>query len=128
MNKITRILSIILLLSLLMNASSALADENSFQGIFKDALYGGAVGTLVGGALLAFTKKPADHLDYMGYGAAAGILTGATFGLAKSAKALAEIDKGRVRIAVPIVLPDLVESHAGTPSIFWRADIIRGSF
>lgn len=129
MKRITRIISLLTIISLLGSATSVFADDNAFREVFQDAFYGGAAGALVGAALMAFTKKPADHLDYMAYGAASGILAGAAYGVAKSARALAEINNGRVRIAMPTVTPDLVESPVTRQtSITWRADILRGTF
>lgn len=129
MKRLPLIVTLLALTFVLLSQSLALASDNAFKEVFQDAFYGGAAGTLVGAALMAFTKKPADHLDYMGYGAAGGILAGAAFGLAKSARSLAEIDNGRVRIAMPTIIPDLVESQ-GTrqTTITWRADILRGTF
>lgn len=129
MKRITRIISLLTIISLLSSVTSAFADDNAFREVFRDAFYGGAAGALVGAALMAFTKKPADHLDYLAYGAASGILAGAAYGVAKSARALAEINNGKVRIAMPTVIPDLVESPVTRQTtITWRADILRGTF
>jgi hypothetical protein len=129
MKRLSIITTLLTTMFVLLSQSLALASENAFKEVFQDAFYGGAAGTLVGAALMAFTKKPADHLDYMGYGAAGGILAGAAFGLAKSTRALAEIDNGRVRLAMPTIIPDLVESPSTRQtSITWRADILRGTF
>lgn len=129
MQKLKRIACLITLMSFLTTATASYASDNTFQEIFQDAFYGGALGTLVGAALLAFTKKPADHLDYMAYGAASGVLVGAAFGFTKSARSLAELDNGRVRIAMPTIIPDLVESPVtGHTSVTWRADLLRGTF
>jgi hypothetical protein len=129
MKRFSLIITLLALVTLLTSQSSALASENAFKEVFQDAFYGGAAGTLVGLALTAFAKKPADHLDNLAYGAAAGILAGAAYGLTKSARALAEIDNGRVRIGMPSIVPDLVEPRGnGQPLITWRADILRGTF
>ncbi|HEY4744215.1 MAG TPA: hypothetical protein VIH45_06115 [Desulfuromonadaceae bacterium] len=129
MNRIARIISLLTLVSLLSAAPAAFAEENAFREIFLDAFYGGAAGTLVGLALTAFTKKPADHMENLGYGAAAGVVVGAGYGVAKSSRAFAEIGKGGVRIAVPRIMPDLVESPTTRQStITWKADILRGTF
>src|SRR4051812_5249338 len=87
-----------------------LADDGAFKEIFKDSIYGGLTGALVGGAALIFAKKPADHLQYIGYGGAAGVMVGASYGLVKTTKSLAELDdKGKVRFALPTVIPDFKE-------------------
>ena len=117
------------LVSILCAGTSAFADDSAFSDTFKSALYGGAVGALVGAALMVFTKKPADHLVNIGYGAAAGVLAGTAYGVAKSSQALAFFDNGTVRIAMPTIIPDLVESPATRQTtIAWRADILRGTF
>lgn len=118
------------LAAMLGTSTSALAvDENTVRETFTSALYGGAVGALVGGALMIFTHKPADHLDYIGMGAAAGVLAGTVYGVAKSTRALASIDNGSVRIAIPTIIPDLVESPVTKQlTVAWRADILRGTF
>lgn len=126
-----RIVHLITLLTLISNFSvtTSFASDNAFKEVFQDALYGGAAGALVGAAFTAFTKKPADHLENVGYGAAVGILAGATYGVAKSTRSLAEIDNGRVRIAMPTIIPDLVESPlTKQTTITWRAEILRGTF
>jgi len=129
MKRITRIIALLTVISMLAASTSAFAEDNAFKEVFQDAFFGGAAGTLVGLALTAFTKKPADHLDNLAYGAAVGILAGATYGLAKSARSLAELDKGRVRIAMPTIIPDLSESPVTRQTmITWRANILRGTF
>ena len=129
MNRLKRIICLITLSSILTTATSSFAADNAFREIFQDAFYGGAVGTLVGAAFMAFTKKPADHIENIGYGAAVGVLVGTTYGVTKTARSLAEIDKGRVRIALPTIIPDLVESPSSKQaSIVWRAELIRGTF
>jgi uncharacterized membrane protein YebE (DUF533 family) len=129
MKPFRQIIAAIAFVSFMVSASVSNAAENSLREVFQDAFYGAGVGALVGGALLVFTKKPADHLDYIGYGAAVGVLAGTAYGLAKSAKALAEIDNGRIRIAVPTIVPDLIESKTtGQTSVMWHANILRGTF
>ena len=129
MKRTARHIALITLTSLLMSISTAFAEDNAFRDTFQAAFYGGAVGALVGAALMAFTKKPVDHLDYMGYGAAGGILAGTAYGVAKTARSLASIDNGNIKLAVPTIIPDLIESPNGKQtSIAWRADILRGTF
>jgi len=129
MNQLKQMVAVVICVSFLSVASSAHASDSTLREVFEDAFYGAGIGALVGGAILAFTKKPANHLDYIGYGAATGVLAGTAFGLAKSARALAEIDNGRVRIAVPTLIPDLVESPTGRQTtVMWHASILRGTF
>jgi len=129
MKRFRKIVAITTLFAMLGATTSAFADDNAFRDTFMSAFYGGAVGALVGGALMIFTKKPADHLDYMGFGAAAGVLAGTAYGVAKSTRALASIDNGNLRIAMPTIIPDLVESPVTRQmTVSWRADILRGTF
>jgi hypothetical protein len=124
-----RLAALLTLCAMFASASVACADDNVFRETFQDAFYGGAVGALVGAAILAFTKKPADHLDYMAYGAATGILAGAAYGLTKSARSLATIENGNVKIAMPTLIPDLVESPSLKQTVIcWRANLIHGTF
>ncbi len=129
MKYFTRLTTLLTLLALLTGTSTAFAAENTFQEMFKDAFYGGAVGTLVGAAILAFTSKPGNHLDYMAYGAAAGVLTGATYGLAHSVRALATIENGKVKLALPMIIPDLVDSPSSKQTVIcWRTNLLSGTF
>jgi len=103
--------------------------EDTFEGIFRDAFYGGLVGGLVGTALLVFTDKPGDHLDYIGYGAAGGVLAGTAYGVAKTTRALAELENGKVKLAVPTVVPDYVRTGAdGEREVVLKAEVLRGRF
>jgi len=129
MKHLTRLTTLLMILALLAGTSTAFAEENTFREMFQDAFYGGAVGTLVGAAIMAFTRKPANHLDYMAYGAAAGVLTGATYGLARSARSLATINNGKIKISLPTIVPDLVNSPSSKQTVIcWRADLLRGTF
>lgn len=129
MKRMNRIICMMTLVSIFTSATSSFASDNAFKEIFQNAFYGGAAGSLVGAAFMVFTKKPADHMENIGYGAAAGILVGAAYGVTKSARSLAEIDNGRVRIAMPTIIPDLVESSSNRQTtITWRAELLRGTF
>jgi hypothetical protein len=78
---------------------------------------------------MAFTSKPANHLDYMAYGAAAGVLTGATYGLAHSVRSLATIENGKVKIALPMIIPDVVDAPSSKQTVIcWRANLLSGTF
>lgn len=71
--------SAVVALTLLCIATPCFAEESGIKTLFQDAFYGGLTGGLVGAALLAFTKKPGTHLDYIGYGAAGGVIVGAAY-------------------------------------------------
>jgi hypothetical protein len=106
-----------------------LAAGNDIGNLFLNALYGGAVGALAGGAILVFTKKPADNLNFMAMGAAAGVLAGMTYGIVKSTNAFASVENGNLKIAMPTIIPELNESPVTKQMVVsWRADILRGTF
>jgi hypothetical protein len=126
LKKNTWFTALLTLIVLLTGISTSFADDSVFREMFRDAFYGGAAGTLVGAAIMAFTKKSANHLDYMGYGAAAGVLAGASYGLAQS---LVTIHKGKVKISLPTIIPELVETTSSKPSVIcWRATLLKGTF
>ncbi len=130
MKKLKKTLAIVFAISMLTSwSASCYASDNPFRDTFESAFYGGLVGTLVGGALLAFTKRPSNHLDYLGYGAAGGVLAGAAYGVIRSAKSLAEYENGKVKFALPTIIPELRESPStGQTSVCFNAQLIRGRF
>ena len=129
MRKGKRFLTISMIIALLTCWSTPSMAENALRDIFENALYGGLAGALVGGALLAFTKKPGDHLDYLAYGGSGGVLLGATYGVVKASRSLAEYENGRVKFALPTVIPDFLEASArGQATVAIKADLFRGSF
>ena len=129
MKQFRKLVAVMTLVSLLSTASSAFASDDTLSEVFTSAFYGAAIGALVGGALMVFTDKPLNHFDRIAYGAASGVLVGTAYGLAKSARAFAEVENGRVKVAFPTVTPELVVSPAsGQTTIAWKADLIRGTF
>ena len=127
MKQVRQIMAVMVLISFFTAASLSCAAENTLREVFQDALYGAGIGAIIGAAFMAFTKEPFDHRDNIGYGAAVGALAGTSFGLAKSARALAEIDNGKIKIAVPTIVPDLVVSPRQN-TVMWSASILRGTF
>ena len=124
-----RIIALLTLFTIISSTSYAFADENALRETFRSAFYGGAVGTLVGAALLVFTKKPADHLDYIAYGAASGIIAGTAYGAAKTSRSLAEYENGKVKFAIPAIMPDLTENPSTRQTnVTWRASLFSGTF
>lgn len=120
------VLSVALLTGLSVPCS---ASDNAFKDIFENGLYGGLAGALVGGALLVFTEKPGDHLDYVAYGAAGGVLVGAAYGVAKTSRSLLTYENGNVKVAMPTIVPELREGHTkGASSVMLTAQLLRGSF
>jgi hypothetical protein len=122
----TRILSFIILIIWSAPCSAA---ESALKDVFQDALYGGVAGTLIGAAVMAFTKRSGDHLDYMGYGAAGGALVGAAVGLSLIHRSLAEVDKGKVKFAIPVIVPDFKEANArGENEVVINTELLSGKF
>src|SRR6185369_12992665 len=123
MKQLKKLVAVMTLVSLLSTASSAFADD-TIREVFTDAFYGAAIGGLVGGAVMVFKTKPLDHLNFVAYGAASGVLVGTAYGLAKSARAFAEVENGRVKVAFPTVTPELVVSPASEKTtVAWKADL-----
>jgi len=85
-----------------MSQKQAMAAENGFETILKDGLYGGLAGALVGGAILVFTDEPGDHLNYISYGAAIGVIAGTVFGLVQTSKSMVQLENGRITVGFPV--------------------------
>lgn len=129
MKQLRKFVAVMSLVSILSTTSSAFAVDDNFREVFSDAFYGAAIGGLIGGAIMVFDKHPLDRLNYIAYGAASGVLAGTAYGLAKSARAFAEVENGRVKMAFPAIVPELVVSPAsGRTTVAWKADLIRGTF
>ncbi len=110
-------------------AAPCFALESAFKEIFQDSLYGGLTGSLIGAAVMAFAKRPANHLDYMGYGAAGGVIAGAALGAVRVAKSLAEIDQeGKVRFAIPLVIPDIHDTSRAQSAYTINTQLLSGKF
>lgn len=105
------------------------AAESSLKVVFEDSVYGGLIGSLLGAATLVFTENSSDHVENIAYGAAAGVFAGAGYGIASSAnRAMVEYENGKVRLAVPKVMPAIQESSRGQMVLAVKADILRGTF
>lgn len=129
MKQMKKIIMLLTVVSFLSTASSVFAADDTIREVFTDAFYGAAIGGLVGGAVMVFTDKPADHLKYIAYGAATGVIAGTAYGLAKSARAFAEVENGRVKWAFPTITPELIVSpDEKRTTVAWKADLIRGTF
>jgi hypothetical protein len=123
---VTRVLSFIILIIWTAPCSAA---ESTFKEVFQDALYGGVAGTLIGAAVMAFSKRTGEHLDYMGYGAAGGALVGAAVGLTLIHRSLAELDKGKVKFAIPVIVPDFKDANArGASEVVINTELLSGKF
>ena len=89
-------------------AGAAFAEDIAFKKIMRNAAYGGAVGGLVGLALLAFVDNPGDHFEFVTTGAAAGILVGAGWGIYDTSNSYVSIDKDGIHTAFA---PPLLEQR-----------------
>lgn len=130
MNRFKRTLMIVISAAMLSSLSvPCSAEDTAFRDLFGNAMYGGLVGTLVGGALLVFTNTPSDHLDYLSIGAASGVLAGVAYTAVRPAKSLIAIENGNVKIALPAIIPDFQGSSAkGLTGMMLKAELISGSF
>lgn len=114
-------------------AADADPERGAFSQIFQDGLSGGAVGGLVGLALLAFVDRPSDHLEYISTGAAVGVLAGVGCGIWRTTRTppylrpAVRLENGRWHAAVP--QPELILSntHAAPAeaAVLWRLAGIR---
>jgi len=77
------------------------AEDIALKKIMRNALYGGAVGALVGTAFLAFVDSPGGHTEFITTGAAAGVLLGAVWGAYDSSTAYVSLEGGRLHAALP---------------------------
>ncbi|MDH5526326.1 MAG: hypothetical protein OEY97_03335 [Nitrospirota bacterium] len=126
--------TVALALTLLLPALPAAAAENetprgAFNQIFQDGVSGGAVGGLVGLALLAFVDSPSDHLEYISTGAAVGVLAGVGWGLWRTTRTPPYLrpavrrEDGLWHVALPE--PEVIWSRSllhptPDPTIVWR--------
>ncbi len=89
---------IITLLSVMFLQNAAFALETDGDVIFKDTLYGAAIGALLGSAIYL---ADSDHIgEKLGIGVAIGTLGGLVFGYSET-KGFAEIEKDKIKFAVP---------------------------
>jgi hypothetical protein len=129
MKRFKKIIALMTVVTMLGSTAPAFAAENTASDVFLNAFYGAAVGALAGGAILVFTKKPSDNLNFMAMGAAAGVLAGMTYSIAKAANAFASVENGNLKIAMPTIIPEVYESPVTKQmTVSWRADILRGTF
>jgi hypothetical protein len=111
-----------LLLCLL--SGKAGAAENNFSEVLTDGVYGGLAGALVGGAVLAFSDNPGDHLNYLGYGAAIGVFVGTAFGLVSASRSIAEIDDHKVVFHPPMPEISIEPGAVGRNELTARLDFL----
>lgn len=101
-----KIVAVTLIFSIFAFSSAAKAEEDTLHRTLTDALYGGIIGALLGGAALALTSHPGDHLSYIPTGAAIGVIAGTAWGVATSAgvvQSVGEVENNRLTFKVPTV-------------------------
>lgn len=122
----------VILLALLLAASCSFdcfaAEESLSMEIIKDAMIGGLAGGLVGAAVLAATRKPGQHLEYLAYGAAGGAVAGGAVGYFKAQQSLVEINGDKVTFDVPLIMPDVQEKGSRGTSVTVMAHLVSGTF
>ncbi len=122
----------VILFALLVTVSGSLtcfASEDSLStAVFKDSMIGSLAGGLVGAAVLAITRKPGQHLEYIAYGAAGGAVAGGAYGLFKKQTSLVAINGDTVSIDVPLIMPDVQEKGTRGTTLTIMAELISGKF
>jgi hypothetical protein len=102
---------------------TAAAQDGGSKIIFKDGIYGGLAGTLVGAALLAFRDHPKDHLDLVAKGAAVGVIAGVAFGFYDTSRSVAELENGNVYVRIPAPRYDIETGPTGKNSFGARVNL-----
>ena len=111
-----KLLAIVITLSLVIPAfhpRTVVADDTAMRTVLVDAVYGGAVGALLGVGFMLLSGEPEKHWNYLAYGTGGGIIAGAAVGMASSTKALAEIENGKITLNVPEIKTDIIEDKRG---------------
>jgi hypothetical protein len=81
--------------------STAFAFGTEGDVVFTDALYGAAIGAMLGAAF--YLVDDDDFARKIGVGVILGTAGGVAFGLAKDTRSVVEIQKDGVKLAVPSV-------------------------
>ena len=93
-----KIVALALPLLLLTSGRAFAASESGGQIVFSDALYGAAIGGVVGGAAWLINQDNAGVK--IGTGILVGTVAGLVFGVA-DAQSLVEVQDGKVKLALP---------------------------
>lgn len=131
--KKTRKLTAVLLIFAFFALSSKAKAEDLMQTTFKDAMYGGLIGALLGSALVLLTDNPDDHLGYIPTGAGVGILVGAAYGLGTSgivqSAGAAEVTDGKLTFNMPTVeRVVLFDNITNTEEVIQKLDLLKVNF
>jgi len=126
--KLARVILVALLVTISWNQTCVASEDSLSSLVFKDTMIGGLAGGLVGAAVLAITRKPGQHLEYMAYGAIGGAVAGGAYGLFKAQTSLVEIQGDKVSIDVPLIMPDIQEKGTRGTTVTIMAKLISGKF
>lgn len=124
------LLSVLLLVLIALKPLAAQAQDPELVDVFKDSLYGGLIGVVVGAAALAFTSEPEDHLEFIGIGAAVGALAGTAYGIFSASRTFATVEGSRLTFNLPT--PQAASSRPAGPlgpaETEWRVSLVRVRF
>lgn len=99
---IKRIL-IIAVLSIIILHSNAFALETEGEVLFRDSLYGAAIGALLGTAIYLVDQD--DFVGKFGGGVIIGTIGGLIYGFTET-RSFVEIEKGKIKVAIPTPIID----------------------
>jgi hypothetical protein len=126
--KQARVILFVLLVTVSGNLTCFASEDSLSAVVFKDSMIGSLAGGLVGAAVLAITRKPGQHLEYIAYGAAGGAVAGGAYGLFKKQTSLVAIKGDEVSIDVPLIMPDVQEKGTRGTTLTIMAELISGKF
>jgi hypothetical protein len=90
------------LVAVMLVLSAAPARAARLEVVFKDGLWGAAIGALLGIAQVSTFKKPENETYRIGQGAALGIVLGVAFGFAEAGGAFASYDREQNQLAIGV--------------------------
>jgi len=108
------------ILSVFVLQSAAFAIESEGELIFKDALYGAAIGAILGGAV--YLADQDNFEQKFGIGVIIGTLGGVAFGVMET-RTFVEIEKDKVKVAFPT---PVIEKKEGAAQ--YSASLLRTRF
>jgi len=111
---------VVTVLLLILSQGVAFAAGAEGEIVFRDALYGAVVGSILGGAIYLIDQD--NFAAKLGMGVAVGTLGGLFFGVAET-RSLVEIKHDNVMFALP--LPMIQKKHSG---ILYSASLLRVAF
>jgi len=103
-----KLAALALILALLMPSRAVAGGPTSGEVVFTDALYGAAIGGLVGGAVWLIDQDSAGAK--IGAGLVVGTVAGVIFGVA-DAQSLVQVEDGDVKLAVPTPVVEPRDGH-----------------